>query len=277
MDPTDLVACPCKKSVLLFLLLTSACSCGRLLQHRLTARFFFLSFPLAHSAGVSMLPVISAEALTADHPDVCLTKGCVKAASALIESMNEDADPCEDFFDFACGGFLNKTIIPDDKTTISRFNQISDKLQLNLRGLVEAEIVATDPTFSKMVKNLYKSCMDTDNINLKGLTPLTDILDVMGGWPVLEGDTWDPSAFDWTQNVYINRQLGYSLDYIFDFSIDQPPLGMPSRKYLLKGFNDTDVQAYYNYQVSMAVLLGANRTTAEKDLKESLEFDPIAT
>ena len=55
--------------------------------------------------------------------------------------------------------------------------------------------------------------------------------------------------------------------------IDQPPLGMPSRKYLLKGFNNSDVQAYYNYQINMAVLLGANRTKAEEELKESLEFE----
>lgn len=75
--------------------------------------------------------------------------------------MDESVDPCEDFFEFACGGFLKKTIIPDDKTTISRFNEISDELQLKLRGLVEAEDRPDEASFSKMVKNLYKSCMDT--------------------------------------------------------------------------------------------------------------------
>ncbi|MPC12879.1 Membrane metallo-endopeptidase-like 1 [Portunus trituberculatus] len=201
--------------------------------------------------------------------------------------MNENIDPCEDFFEFACGGFLNKTIIPDDKTTISRFNEISDELQQKLRGLVDAEAAPNEPGFSQMVKNLYKSCMNTTKIKEQGLAPLKDILRQMGGWPVLEGNAWDPSGFDWTTNVYINRQLGYSLDYIFDFSvttnirnsswriidIDQPPLGMPSRKYLLKGFNNSDVQAYYNYQISMAVLLGADRARAERELKESLEFE----
>ncbi|XP_050738565.1 neprilysin-2-like isoform X4 [Eriocheir sinensis] len=239
-----------------------------------------------NAADVSYLPAISAEALSAP-PPVCLSKGCVKAAASLIESMDETVDPCDDFFKFACGGFLKKTIIPDDKTTISRFNEISDELQLKLRGLVEAEDSPTEPQFSKMVKNLYKSCMDKETIQQKGLNPLKDVLRQMGGWPVLEGDTWDPSGFQWAQNVYINRQLGFSLDYLFDFSvstnirnstwriidIDQPPLGMPSRKYLLKGFNNSDVQAYYNYQINMAVLLGADRARAERELKESLEFE----
>jgi hypothetical protein len=54
--------------------------------------------------------------------------------------------------------------------------------------------------------------------------------------------------------------------------VDQPTLGM-ERKYFQKGFNDSDVQAYHKYQIDMAILLGANREMAEKDLKEALEFE----
>ncbi|XP_068217910.1 neprilysin-2 isoform X3 [Palaemon carinicauda] len=246
----------------------------------------------------SLLPVISAERLTScpdtvqpssvsTSDDTCLTKGCVKAANNLIESMDEEVDPCDDFFKFACGGFLQKKIIPDEKTSLSRFSEVSDDLREKLRGLVEAEVTKEDSPSTKMVKELYKSCMNTERIEERGLEPLKEILQEMGGWPVVEGDAWDPSAFEWKTNVYINRKLGYSLDYLFDFSvttniknstwriidIDQPPLGMPSRKYLLKGFNDSDVQAYYNYQISMAELLGADRERAKADLKESLDFE----
>ena len=58
-----------------------------------------------------------------------------------------------------------------------------------------------------------------ETIQMKGLQPIKDILRRMGGWPVLEGSAWDPSGFEWTHNIYINRQLGYSLDYIVDFSV----------------------------------------------------------
>ena len=36
---------------------------------------------------------------------------------------------------------------------------------------------------------------------------------------------------------------------------------------------DKIVRAYYDYQVDIAVLLGADRSRAEKELKESLEFE----
>ncbi|XP_071515798.1 neprilysin-2 isoform X3 [Panulirus ornatus] len=245
---------------------------------------------ILHGNDASMLPVISAEPLVScknDSANFCMTAGCVRAAAGLGESMDTSVDPCTDFFKFACGGFLKKKIIPDEKTSLSRFNEISDELREKLRGLVEAEESEEDTPSTKMVKALYKSCMNTDRIKERGLAPLKEILAAMGGWPVLEGDKWDASGFQWNTNVYINRKLGYSLDYIFDFSvttniknstwriidIDQPPLGMPSRKYLLKGFNDSDVQAYYNYQVNIAVLLGADRARAEREFKESIEFE----
>jgi hypothetical protein len=48
---------------------------------------------------------------------------------------------------------------------------------------------------------------------------------------------------------------------------------MPSREYLLRGLNDSDVRAYLDYQVSLAALLGANPTAAERELTESLMFE----
>ena len=37
--------------------------------------------------------------------------------------------------------------------------------------------------------------------------------------------------------------------------------------------NNTIVQAYYSYMVDMAVLYGADKTKAEKELRECLEFE----
>lgn len=218
---------------------------------------------------------------------VCLSKGCVTSAAKLIANMDDSVDPCEDFFEYACGNFLKTKVIPDEKSSISQFSEVSDTLQEKLRTLVEDDDDSSDTPSSRMVKKLYKSCMDTESIDKRGLEPLKEILGKMGGWPAVEGDSWDPSTFEWTNNIYINRKLGYSVDLLYDFSIttniknsswriidfDQPPLGMPSRKYLLKGLNDSDVQAYLEYQVSLAELLGADRTTAETQLSESLQFE----
>ncbi|CAH2218333.1 jg3595, partial [Pararge aegeria aegeria] len=112
------------------------------------------------------------------------------------------------------------------------------------------------------------------------------MIERLGGWPVLLGDTWDDSTFTWDESVYKFRSAGYSVDYFLDFSIsvdvknstkriidlDQASLGL-SREYLNRGFSDKLVVAYYEYMVDIATLLGADRARAEVELKDSLMFE----
>ena len=58
----------------------------------------------------------------------------------------------------------------------------------------------------------------------------------------------------------------------FTLQIDQISLSIP-REQLVKGMNDKAAAAYYKYMVDTAVILGANKTRAEKELKESFEFE----
>ena len=39
----------------------------------------------------------------------------------LLQNMNRTADPCNDFYDFACGGFEERVVIPDDRSSRSQF------------------------------------------------------------------------------------------------------------------------------------------------------------
>jgi hypothetical protein len=54
--------------------------------------------------------------------------------------------------------------------------------------------------------------------------------------------------------------------------LDQASLGL-SREYLIKGFSEKLVDAYYKYLVDIAVILGANRDRAVKEIHESVEFE----
>ena len=48
---------------------------------------------------------------------VCQTEGCKQQAANLLEQMDRTVDPCQDFYQFACGGFINKTVVPKDTAT----------------------------------------------------------------------------------------------------------------------------------------------------------------
>jgi len=92
--------------------------------------------------------------------DVCLTPGCVHAASKMIEHMDDTVEPCDDFYNFACGKYIQDTIIPDDKVSVNAFSVISDKLQEQLRTIITAPIEDSEIEPFKMVKKLYVACMN---------------------------------------------------------------------------------------------------------------------
>jgi len=252
----------------------------------------FLVSVLVSSALVIALIVVAtstnpeSQARNSGSPAMCLTEGCIGTAHMILQNMNQSVDPCDDFYQFACGGFEERVVIPDDRSSRSQFAIIGDELLQQLKHILEAVPEPGESRVFTMARNVYKACMDLDKIEAGGLDPLKDMLKEMGGWPVLEGEGWDEESFNWIETVYTFRQHGYSTDYLIDFSIvtdsknsswrvidiDQASLGM-SREYLINGLEDEDVTSYYNYMVNVAVLLGADRATAARELKESLEFE----
>ncbi|CAB3250166.1 unnamed protein product [Arctia plantaginis] len=196
--------------------------------------------------------------------DLCNSPGCIHTASKLLMNMDEKVDPCDDFYDFACGSFVKNTRIPDDKTSVNTFSIITDQLQEQIRALLDEPIAKNEPKPFVLAKTLFQACMNRSAIEARGVQPLLDMLRRLGGWPVLDGDKWDERSFSWEQSVYKFRNAGYSLD--------QASLGL-SREYLNRGFSDKLVQAYYEYMVDIATLLGADRARAKVDLKNSLEFE----
>ncbi|XP_014207874.1 neprilysin-2-like [Copidosoma floridanum] len=207
-------------------------------------------------------------------------------ASSILENMDPTVEPCDDFYRFACGGFLRDTMIPDDKTSVNTFSIISDKLQKQLRASIEEESKPDDPRPFKLLKTYYQNCMNTTHIEEEGMDPLHRNLKELGGWPVLMINSWVEENWSWKDTVYKLRNKGYSINYFINIRIDsdyknsskniiyldQATLGM-SRKYLSRGLRDKIVKAYFNYMVDIAQILGADRDYAAEQLKESLEFE----
>ena len=84
---------------------------------------------------------------------------CIEAAD-LIKYMDESVDPCDDFYQFACREFMKPTVIPDHRTEITALDSQNNKLQEQVRIVVEEQPVANEAKHFALVRNLYASCMN---------------------------------------------------------------------------------------------------------------------
>ena len=57
-----------------------------------------------------------------------MSKDCIHVAADLLDNMDETVNPCEDFYHFACGGFIKQTNIPDDKLEHTAISVIMNKV-----------------------------------------------------------------------------------------------------------------------------------------------------
>ena len=80
--------------------------------------------------------------------------------------MDQRVDPCERFFDYACGRWERHHPIPNDKGGYDTFEILREDLSSNLIQMFEEPELAEDNNATRAVKRLYASCMDVGQSRL---------------------------------------------------------------------------------------------------------------
>ncbi|XP_035221042.1 neprilysin-2-like isoform X2 [Stegodyphus dumicola] len=220
---------------------------------------------------------------TSSEYDFCLTLGCAKAAVEILSNLNESVDPCDDFYEFACGGWIKEH--GKDKSCTSVLSNIQHDIDLKLKNLLENELTKEEPVFIRMIRDMYFSCMNEIRIKAEGTKPIKDVLRYLGGWPMVAGRKWESTTFDWLDTLIKIRDLGFSHDILMELSVTVDPwnngahvikLGKPllgiDGRHLLHGIADNSTNAYLNLMVQAAQLLGAKGSLTKKTYK-TLEFE----
>jgi putative endopeptidase len=96
------------------------------------------------------------------------------------EDMDPTCKPCDDFWRYANGGWLDKNPIPPRMSTWGPFPVLTDANRERMRSLLEAAAVdraAPAGSTRKKMGDLYASCMDTAAIDSRGSAPLQSDFD----------------------------------------------------------------------------------------------------
>ena len=96
-----------------------------------------------------------------------------------LDAMDKNANPCVDFYQYACGAWNAKHPVPPDQSRWGRFEELIERNQNVLRQILDGASLSTArrDAIDQKIGDYYASCMDEAGIEKQGLAPLKPELD----------------------------------------------------------------------------------------------------
>ncbi|XP_035628629.1 endothelin-converting enzyme 2-like isoform X3 [Oncorhynchus keta] len=209
----------------------------------------------------------------------CLTKACFTVASKIVEGLDRSADPCQDFYQYACGGWVRKNPLPDGRSGWSIFNSVWDQNQAILKHLLENVTFNSSSAAERKTQFYYLSCLNEQHIEELGATPLIDLITKTGGWSIT--GPWEKDNFMEvlkTVSGPYRAQPFFTVRVLVDpknsnsnvIQVDQSGLFLPPRDY---DGNTANEKAYLDYMVELGLLLGGDKNSTQSQMQQILDFE----
>ncbi len=223
------------------------------------------SKPELNSGAAGPVPVVTSP-VDKGPPPVNTTLAAVGLDAAAIDRK---ADPCQDFYQFACGGWIASTEIPGDSSMwVRSFSEINKRNEQALKTILEDAAAAKKPDpATQKIGDYYAACMDEAAVEAAGVKPIKDLLARARGVKSAQ----DVAAF--VTDLHTKQ-----MPALFIVSAEQDPgdatrviatvhqggLGLPERDFYTRDDEQSKKvrQAYVEHVERMLVLAGVDKKAA---------------
>lgn len=199
------------------------------------------------------------------------------------EALNRGVSPCDDFYEFACGGWIEKTEIPAGKSRWYRsFSTIDEDNLATLHTLLKKhsseQLDPAAETNARKLGDYFAACMDTESAEKATTTLLPTHL------AQISGLSTKAEAYKHLATLHL-----YGLTGIFKFSADQdyedatqvigvadrPTQGLPDRDYYVsQDAKKVEIRAkYLGHVAKMLTLSGTDGALATTQATMILNFE----
>jgi len=195
-------------------------------------------------------------------------------------AIDRNANPCVDFYRYACGAWMAANPIPADQSRWGRFDALQDRNRDILRKILDAAAAPKAPRspIEQKMGDYYASCMNEAAVEAKGASPLKPDLDRIAAIK---------SKADITGVVAYLARSGATPFFHFSSGpdaknsaqviadLDQGGLGLPDRDY----YSKTDAKSveireqYVAHMRKMLELAGAKPEEAAKQAQAVMALE----
>jgi predicted metalloendopeptidase len=194
-------------------------------------------------------------------------------------AIDKSADPCQNFYQYACGNWQKNNPIPGDQSRWGQFNKLEENNKLVLYEILTgAAKPGKHNPIEKKVGDYFAACMDTKTIEARGAAPLKAELDSIS--KVSTRSQLIEEIANLQQKGVRALMAFYSLADMHDATmqvanIDQGGITLPDRdNYLKNDASDKEIRDKYVVHVQkMFELAGDNAATAQKEARTVMTIE----
>jgi endothelin-converting enzyme/putative endopeptidase len=187
-------------------------------------------------------------------------------------NLDRSADPCTDFYQLSCGGWLKANPVPADQSSWGQFNLLAERNRNSLKEILE-KAAAGGPgraPLDQRIGDFYASCMDetaVEKLGVEALRPELDRIERLGSTSEL------PELIASLHSAGVGALFSFSSTQDFKDTksviadADQGGLGLPERDYYFKDDPKSVElrQDYVSHVQRMFELLGEKPQKAAAD------------